>query len=427
MQTGTSYKSPADLSKSPSTSILEIQDRESGVPLSATTKSDSQLSPRIKFACIIIGLLIVVGGACIAVYFVWFSNKDGNDDLKRVRVKSKAHASLPNSSAKSNSIPIPVAPNTSTSTNIEHVYSTFSPFLPFNVFCRTPSTYSSVLATATKADIHPSSYVRTFDQIWPYKLSFAQQNPLLYIYPEDTRVAVMKGDITSISGAFIVNSVSRTGLIPSDDHTSMSFKIHEAADGDKLSCKRQKEEMGGSFASSLNRYILDTYPVLDPNISNIHALPGTTSLTSDFRLITTGCFLTPPRYLVANGIVHACGPDCREAGENSNRVTLLYWTIYNILSIVDSVQGHKVVIPLISIGNNAYPDRLEHAAVYLAAIRDYFDDMEKNGKSPNIQRVMICIYDQNTFKQYVDNMKQVANHLDVKRTPESVIVTCHKK
>lgn len=176
----------------------------------------------------------------------------------------------------------------------------------------------------------------------------------------NTEIEVVKGDITLLDTEAIVNPAN-TGLI----------------------------HAGGLAAAIVKR----GGQIINQESKKIGNVP------------TGGAVITSGGSLKAKHVIHAVGPRYKDG--KSGEAEKLASAVRAALEIAEKKKLKSVAFPAISSGIFGYPVP-ESAKVIVDAIADYFNSKKKEKQDSNIEKVVLCLFDDNSFDNFV---KEVDNHL----------------
>lgn len=114
---------------------------------------------------------------------------------------------------------------------------------------------------------------------------------------------------------------------------------------------------------------------------------------------TGGAVLTTGGNLKAKHVIHAVGP--RYKNGESGEAEKLTAAVNNALMIADKKKLRSIAIPAISSGIFGYPI-MESSKIIVDTIIDYF----KQNKEANIEKVILCLIDEEAFNNFVKALEK---------------------
>lgn len=113
---------------------------------------------------------------------------------------------------------------------------------------------------------------------------------------------------------------------------------------------------------------------------------------------TGGAVITTGGRLNAKHVIHAVGPRYKDG--NSGEAEKLSLAVISSLEVAEKKKLKSIAIPAISSGIFGYPvDKC--AEVIVSTVFDYLSAKKKNKESSSIEKVILCLYDDNAFNNFV--------------------------
>lgn len=109
---------------------------------------------------------------------------------------------------------------------------------------------------------------------------------------------------------------------------------------------------------------------------------------------TGSAVITTGGNLKAKHVIHAVGP--RYKNGESGEAEKLASSVSNALMIADKKKLKSIAIPAISSGIFGYPI-MESSKIIVDTVADYF----KKNKESNLQKVILCLFDEEAFNNFV--------------------------
>lgn len=174
----------------------------------------------------------------------------------------------------------------------------------------------------------------------------------------NTEIEVMQGDITSLDVEAIVNPAN-------------TFLMHS----------------GGLAAAIVKRGGM----IIQQESKKIGNVP------TGSAVITTG------GNLKAKHVIHAVGPRYKDG--KSGEEEKLRSAVKSALNVADKKKLKSIAIPAISSGIFGYPIE-ESSKVITNTIIDYFESKSKAKEETNIEKIILCLFDENAFNNFVTALKK---------------------
>lgn len=119
---------------------------------------------------------------------------------------------------------------------------------------------------------------------------------------------------------------------------------------------------------------------------------------------TGGAVITTGGNLKAKHVIHAVGPRYKDG--KSGEPEKLKSAVKSALDVADKKKLKSIAIPAISSGIFGYPVE-ESSKVIIDSIIEYFSEKQKSKAETNIEKVILCLFDEEAFNNFV---KALDNH-----------------
>lgn len=119
---------------------------------------------------------------------------------------------------------------------------------------------------------------------------------------------------------------------------------------------------------------------------------------------TGGAVITGGGSLKAKHVIHAVGPRYKDG--KSGEEEKLKSAVKAALEIAEKKKLKSIAMPAISSGIFGYPIN-ESSKVIVDSVTDYFEAKKKEKSESTIEKVILCLFDEDTFNNFV---KALENH-----------------
>ncbi len=118
---------------------------------------------------------------------------------------------------------------------------------------------------------------------------------------------------------------------------------------------------------------------------------------------TGGAVITSGGSLKAKHIIHAVGPRYKDG--KSGEEEKLKSAVKSALDIADKKKLKSIAIPAISSGIFGYPVN-ESSKIIVDEVVDYFNSKMKEKTDTTIEKVILCLFDEDTFNNFVKALEK---------------------
>lgn len=176
---------------------------------------------------------------------------------------------------------------------------------------------------------------------------------------DNTEIEVIKGDITLLDTDAIVNPAN-------------NYLIH-----------------GGGLAAAIVRRGGQIIQQESKKIGNVP---------------TGSAVITQGGHLKAKWVIHTVGPRYKDG--KSSEAEKLESAVKSSLDIAEKKKLKSIAIPAISSGIFGYPVE-ESSKIICKTVVDFFNSKKKTKTETTIEKVVLCLFDDETFKHFEENLNKI--------------------
>ncbi|MCX7877715.1 MAG: macro domain-containing protein [Ignavibacteria bacterium] len=119
---------------------------------------------------------------------------------------------------------------------------------------------------------------------------------------------------------------------------------------------------------------------------------------------TGGAVITTGGKLKAKHVIHAVGPRYKDG--NSGEAEKLSSAVKSSLEVAEKKKLKSIALPAISSGIFGYPID-KSSEVIVSAVISFFREKEKNKESSSLEKVILCLYDEDAFNNFVKAFEKI--------------------
>jgi O-acetyl-ADP-ribose deacetylase (regulator of RNase III) len=120
--------------------------------------------------------------------------------------------------------------------------------------------------------------------------------------------------------------------------------------------------------------------------------------------VTTGsAAVTQGGHLKAKWVIHAVGPRYKDG--KSGEAEKLASAVRSSIDIAEKKKAKSLAIPAISSGIFGYPVE-DSAKIIVETVVEYFKSLKKDKKETTLEKVVLCLFDDNTFDIFDKEIKK---------------------